>query len=37
MTPEEAADLFGAAKGFKVEDPNVEAAGTPASVEADDF
>ena len=37
MTPEEAADLFGASKGFKVEDPNVEAAGTPASVEADDF
>ena len=37
MSPEDAADLFGATSGFKVEDPNVEAAGTPASVEVDDF
>ena len=37
MSAEDAADLFGATSGFKVEDPNVEAAGTPSSVEADDF
>ena len=37
MSVEDAADLFGATSGFKVEDPNVEAAGTPASVEVDDF
>jgi len=37
MSAEDAADLFGATSGFKVEDPNVEAAGTPASVEVDDF
>ena len=37
MSAEDAADLFGATSGFKGEDPNVEAAGTPSSVEADDF
>jgi len=37
MSAEDAADLFGATSGFKVEDPNVEATGTPSSVEADDF
>ena len=37
MSVEDAADLFGATSGFKVEAPNVEAAGTPASVEVDDF
>jgi|TARA_A100000171_G_scaffold32272_1_gene30655 hypothetical protein len=37
LSAEEAVELFGSSKGFKVEDPNVEAAGTPASVEADDF
>ena len=37
MSAEDAADLFGATSGFKVEDPNVEAAGTPASVEVDDY
>ena len=37
LSAEEAVELFGASKGFKVEDPNVEAAGTPSSVEADDF
>ena len=37
MSAEDAADLFGATSGFKVEDPNVEAVGTPASVEVDDF
>ena len=37
MSVEDAADLFGATSGFKVEDPNVEAVGTPASVEVDDF
>ena len=37
MSAEDAADLFGATSGFKVEDPNVEAAGTPSSVDADDF
>ena len=37
LSAEEAVELFGSSKGFKVEDPNVEAAGTPSSVEADDF
>ena len=37
MTADQAADLFGKTQGFKVEDPNVEAAGTPSSVEDDDF
>tara|TARA_A100000172_G_scaffold26025_2_gene15201 strand:+ start:133 stop:717 length:585 start_codon:yes stop_codon:yes gene_type:complete len=37
MTVDQAADLFGKTQGFKVEDPNVEAAGTPSSVEDDDF
>ena len=36
MSAEEAVELFGSSKGFKVEDPNVEAAGTPSSVE-DEF
>ena len=31
------AELFGKCQGFKAEEPNVEAAGTPSSVEADDF
>ena len=35
MTAEEAAELFGSTKGFKVEDPAVDAA--PCSVEEDDF
>ena len=35
MTAEDAAELFGSTKGFKVEDPNVDAA--PCSVEEDDF
>ena len=34
LTPEAAAELFGETKGFKVEDPNVEA--SPCSVEPDD-
>ena len=37
LSAEEAVELFGSSKGFKVEDPNVEAAGTPSSIEADDF
>ena len=37
MTADQASDLFGKTQGFKVEDPNVEAAGTPSSVEDDDF
>jgi hypothetical protein len=37
MTADQAADLFGKTQGFKVEDPNVEASGTPSSVEDDDF
>ena len=37
LSAEEAVELFGSSKGFKVEDPNVEASGTPSSVEADDF
>ncbi|MBL40364.1 MAG: single-stranded DNA-binding protein [Chloroflexi bacterium] len=37
MTADQAADLFGKTQGFKVEDPNVEAVGTPSSVEDDDF
>ena len=37
MTADQAADLFGKTQGFKVEDPNVEAAGTPSTVEDDDF
>ena len=35
MTPEDASELFGKSSGFKVEDPNVDAA--PCSVEEDDF
>ena len=35
MTAEDAAELFGSTKGFKVEDPAVDAA--PSSVEEDDF
>ena len=35
MTAEDAAELFGSTKGFKVEDPAVNAA--PCSVEEDDF
>ena len=35
MTAEDAAELFGSTKGFKVEDPAVDAA--PCSVEEDDF
>ena len=31
------AELFGKTKGFKADEPNVEAAGTPSSVEDDDF
>jgi len=31
------AELFGKTNGFKAGEPNVEAAGTPASVEDDDF
>ena len=34
LTPEAAAELFGETKGFKVEDPNVDA--SPCSVEPDD-
>ena len=30
-------ELFGKTNGFKASEPNVEAAGTPASVEDDDF
>ena len=37
MTADQAADLFGKTQGFKVEAPNVEEAGTPSSVEDDDF
>jgi len=36
LTPEDAAKLFGPTTGFKTDEPNVEAAGTPSSVE-DDF
>ena len=32
-----AAELFGKTSGFKAGEPNVEAAGTPSSVEEDDF
>ena len=35
MTAEDASELFGKSSGFKVEDPNVDAA--PFSVEEDDF
>ena len=35
MTAEDASELFGKSNGFKVEDPNVDAA--PCSVEEDDF
>ena len=35
MTAEDASELFGKSSGFKVEDPNVDAA--PCSVEEDDF
>jgi len=35
MTAEDASQLFGKSNGFKVEDPNVDAA--PCSVEEDDF
>ena len=35
MTAEDASELFGKSNGFKVEDPNVNAA--PCSVEEDDF
>ena len=35
MTAEDASELFGKSSGFKVEDPNVNAA--PCSVEEDDF
>ena len=34
MTADEASDLFGKSKGFKVEEPNVDA--RPCSVEPDD-
>jgi|TARA_R100001463_G_scaffold109925_3_gene164629 hypothetical protein len=37
MTAEDASELFGKSTGFKVEDPNVVADGTPSSVEEDDF
>ena len=33
----EVAELFGKTKGFKAEEPNVSADGTPCSVEDDDF
>ena len=35
MTAEDASELFGKSNGFKVEDPNVDAA--PCAVEEDDF
>ncbi len=35
MTAEDASELFGKSNGFKVEDPNVDAA--PCSIEEDDF
>jgi len=35
MTAEDASELFGKSNGFKVDDPNVDAA--PCSVEEDDF
>ena len=31
------AELFGKTKGYKASEPNIEAAGTPCSVEEDDF
>jgi hypothetical protein len=31
------AELFGKTTGFKTGEPNVEAVGTPSSVETDDF
>ena len=31
------AELFGKTSGFKAGEPNVEAVGTPSSVETDDF
>jgi len=31
------AELFGKTEGYKASEPNVEAAGTPSSVETDDF
>ena len=34
MSADDAAELFGKVKGFKVEEPNVDA--TPSSVEPDD-
>tara|TARA_R100000655_G_scaffold28129_1_gene57196 strand:- start:470 stop:1045 length:576 start_codon:yes stop_codon:yes gene_type:complete len=37
MSPEDAAKLFGTCTGYKAGEPNVEAAGTPSSVEDDDF
>ena len=37
LDQEEVSELFGKTKGFKTSEPNVEAAGTPSSVEADDF
>ena len=37
MTPEDAAKLFGKCSGYKAGEPNIEAAGTPSSVEDDDF
>ena len=33
----EVAELFGKTKGFKTDEPNVSADGTPCSVEDDDF
>ena len=38
MSPEDAAKLFGTCTGYKAGEPNIEAAGTPSSVEdTDDF
>tara|TARA_B100001094_G_scaffold177176_1_gene171146 strand:+ start:359 stop:934 length:576 start_codon:yes stop_codon:yes gene_type:complete len=37
MSPEDAAKLFGTCTGYKAGEPNIEAAGTPSSVEDDDF
>lgn len=38
MTQEDAAKLFGTCSGYKAGEPNIEAAGTPSSVEdTDDF
>ncbi len=37
MSADQASELFGKTTGFKVEEPNVAADGTPSSVEEDDF